>query len=37
MHDFTDFLSDKFHEICTQDVYLREGESFRNEIFKIFP
>jgi len=36
-NDFTDFRSVKFHEICTQDVVLRRGESFWNEIFKIFP
>ena len=33
----TNFRSAKVHEICTQDVYLRGGESFRNEISKIFP
>jgi len=27
-HDFTDFRSAKFHEICTQYVVLRHGESF---------
>jgi len=27
----------QFHEICTQDVDLRDGESFWKEIFKIFP
>jgi len=37
MHDFTDFWSAKFHEICTQDVDLQRDESFQNEIFKIFP
>jgi len=36
-NDFTDFRSAKFQEICTQDVVLRRGESFRKEIFKIFP
>ena len=35
--DFTDFRSAKFHKICTQDVDLRSGESFRNKILKIFP
>jgi len=36
-HDFTDFRSAKYHEIRTQDVDLRDGESFRNNILKIFP
>jgi len=36
MHDFTDFRLAKFHEICTQDVVLRDGESYQNQIFKIF-
>jgi len=36
-HDFADFQSAKFHEICTQDVVLRLGEFFRNRFMKIRP
>ena len=36
-HDFTDFQSAKFHEICTQDVDLRDDESFRKTFVKICP
>jgi len=35
--DFADFRSAKFHEICTQHVDLRDGESLRNKIFKMLP
>ena len=31
------FLVGHISHICTQDVDLRDGESFWNEIFKIFP
>jgi len=34
MHDFTDFQSAKFQEICTQDVDLRGGESFLKHFWK---
>ena len=37
MHDFADFRSAKFHEICTQDVDLRGGESFRKNICENLP
>jgi len=37
MHDFTNFRSAKFHEIYTQDVDLKGGESFRKQILKILP
>ena len=36
MHDFTDFRSAKFQEICTHDVDLRGAESFQNEFLKTF-
>jgi len=37
MHDFADFRSAKFHEICTQDMDLRGGESFWKNIFENLP
>jgi len=36
-HDFTDFRSAKFHEICTQDVDLCRDKSFRNRILQVIP
>jgi len=36
-HDFADFRSAKFKEICTQEVDLCRDASFRNKILKIFP
>jgi len=37
MCNFTDFPSANFHEICTEDVNLWGGESFKDRILKIFP
>ena len=34
MHDFADFRSANFHEICTQNVFLWGGKSFWKHFFK---
>jgi len=36
-HNFTDFPSVKFHEICTQRVDQCRNENFCNRILKVFP
>jgi len=37
MHDFADFWLAIFHEISTQDVDLRGGDSFQKIFLKICP